>query len=397
MRNNKKLILALVFLASVCSFSFAQNKVIPFVPVNYRGTTYYAYCSCFAVINGVETLLAIDTGLDFTLVSFPVEPSENFWQWKSYGLYGSRYDFDLYEPQSFIINGEDFSKGVHIAELPDNVKSKWNKDGEGGILGFDVLTESGSVFKISPTNGNIEFAEDFDTDGYESCDMYVVDNKCIVKVYVDGQEIWAIIDTGYMEGTFALPVLESKKIKRLQEFVRCDGDEELETVYLMKNVRVFDRYVKETFGYVETPFTNTGVAKFAVIGKEFLRNYELIFNLKESKLYYKRNSDFKFHEIDVSRMSTGILETYFTPYTGKYIVTRVLKGSEADKKGIRPNQEIYSENGLLASYVYEQLLAGNYEPLKQLESEGKSAKKLKLVIKEGENLKEITLKKRKIF
>ncbi|MBR0099493.1 MAG: hypothetical protein IJP90_07225, partial [Treponema sp.] len=80
-----------------------------------------------------------------------------------------------------------------------------------------------------------------------------------------------------------------------------------------------------------------------------------------------------------------------------YIVTRVLKGSEADKKSIRPNQEIYSENGLLASYVYEQLLDGNYEPLKQLESEGKSAKKLKLVIKEGENLKEITLKKRKIF
>lgn len=397
MRNNKKLILALVFLASVCSFSFAQNKVIPFVSVDYRGTTCYAYCSCRAVINGVETLLAIDTGADYTLVTFPVEPSENFRQLKSHRLYGSLYDFDLYEPKSFIINGEDFSKGVHVAEFPDNVKSKWNKDGEGGILGFDVLTESGSVFKISPTNGNIEFAEDFDTDGYESCDMYVVDNKCIVKVYVDGQEIWAIIDTGYMEGTFALPVLESKKIKRLQESVRCDGDEKLETVYLMKNVRVFDRYVEETFGYVETPFANAGGDQFAVIGKEFLRNYELIFNLKESKLYYKRNSDFKFHEIDVSRMSTGILETYFTPYTGKYIVTRVLKGSEADKKGIRPNQEIYSENGLLASYVYEQLLDGNYEPLKQLESEGKSAKKLKLVIKEGENLKEITLKKRKIF
>lgn len=394
----KKQTLTLVFFALLSSLVLAQNKVIPFVSVDYRGTTYYAYCSCRAVINGVETLLAIDTGADYTLVSFPVKPSENFRQLKSHRLYGSLYDFDLYEPHSFIINGEDFSKGVYVAELPENAKSKWKKDGqEGGILGFDVLTEYGSVFKISPMNGNIEFAEDFDTDGYESCDMYVVDNKCIVKVSADGQEMWAIIDTGYLEGTFALPVLDSKKIKRLQEFVRCDGEEKVETVYLMKNVRVFDRYVKETFGYVETPFANADGDQFAVIGKEFLSKYELIFNLKESKLYYKRNSDFKFHEIDVSRMSTGILETYFTPDTGKYIVTRVLKGSEADKKGIRPNQEIYSENGILASDVYEQLLAGNYEPLKQLESEAKSAKKLKIVIKDGDKLKEITLKKRKIL
>lgn len=391
---SKKLAVLAVLLAAVNTFIFAQNKVIPFETVNYNGKSYYAYCICRASINGIDTLLAIDTGMNFTLVPFPVEPSGHFQMWLSYGLYNSHYDFDAYQAQSFIINGEDFSNGAYIAEFPDDVKAKWTKF---GILGFDLIAATGSVFRISPTNGNIEFSDDFDTTGYESCELWVNKNQCYVKISVDGEQIWAILDTGYLDGTLALPVFDSKKFKKLQMFALHDEEEALDTVYLVKNVKVFDIDEKEIRGYVETPFKNCeDVKQFALIGKKFLNNYELIFNLKESKLYYKRNSDFRFYEFYASNTETGIVESNLTP-DGHYFIRKVLKGSDADKKGIRVNQEIYSLNGILIKDVFEQFLAGNTEAFNQLDKKIASQKKLRMTILDGDNMKEVVLKKRKIF
>ena len=389
---SKKLTALATFFVAINTFIFAQNKVIPFETVNYNGKSYYAYCVCRASINGIDTPLAIDTGTNFTLVPFPVEQTKYFQWWLSYGLYDSRYDFKAYQAQSFIINGEDFSNGAYIAEFPDDVKAKWTKF---GILGFDLIAATGSVFRISPTNGNIEFSDAFDTTGYESCELWVNENKCYVKISVDGEQIWAILDTGYLDGTLALPVFESKKFKKLQMFALHDEEETLDTVYIVKNVKVFDIDEKEIRGYVETPFKNCEDAEFAFIGKKFLNNYELIFNLKESKLYYKRNSDFRFYEFP-REDGTGIKEYYLTP-DGHYLVTKVVKGSEADKKGIRVNQEIYSLNGILIKDVYEQFSKGNLELIKQLDNEIHSGKKLRITIRDGDNLKEVVLKKRKIF
>lgn len=383
----------LSFFAAVNTFIFAQNKVIPFETVNFNGKSYYAYCVCRASINGIDTPLAIDTGANFTLVPFPVEPSGHFQRWLSYGLYDSRYDFDAYQAQSFIINGEDFSRGAYIAEFPDDVKQKWP---DFGVLGFDLIAATGSVFKISPTNGNIEFSDDFDTTGYESCELWVNKNQCYVKISVDGEQIWAILDTGYLDGTLALPVFESKKFKKLQMFALHDEEETLDTVYLVKNVKVFDIDEREIRGYPETPFKNCEDAEFALIGKKFLNNYELIFNLKEAKLYYKRNSDFRFYEFYASKAETGIVESNLTT-DGHYFIRKVLKGSDADKKGIRVNQEIYSLNGILIKDVFEQFLAGNTEAFNQLYKKIASQKKLRITIRDGDNLKEVVLKKRKIF
>lgn len=391
---SKKLTALATFFVAINTFIFAQNKVIPFETVNYNGKSYYAYCICRASINGIDTLLAIDTGMNFTLVPFPVEPSGHFQRWLSYGLYNSHYDFDAYQAQSFIINSEDFSTGAYIAGFPNDAQQKWPNF---GVLGIDLIAATGSVFKISPTNGNIEFSDDFDTTGYESCEMKVNENQCYVKISVDGEQLWAILDTGYLDGTLALPILDSKKIKRLQMFAVHDGEETLDTVYLAKNLKVFDIDEKEIRGYVETPFKNReDVKHFALIGKKFLNNYELIFNLKESKLYYKRNSDFRFYEVDARKPGTGIIESYLTP-NGHYLITKVLKGSEAYKKGIRVNQEIYSVNGILIKDVYEQFSTGNLESFKQLDKETNSGKKLRITIRDGDNLKEVVLKKRKIF
>lgn len=390
---SKKLAVLAVLLAAVNVFIFSQNKVIPFETVNFNGKSYYAYCVCRASINGIDTPLAIDTGANFTLVPFPVEPTKYFQWWLSYGLYDSRYDFKAYQAQSFIINGEDFSNGAYIAEFPDDVKAKWTKF---GILGFDLIAATGSVFRISPTNGNIEFSDAFDTTGYESCELWVNENKCYVKISVDGEQVWATLDTGYLGGTLALPVFDSKKFKKLQMFALHDEEETLDTVYLVKNVKVFDIDEKETRGYLETPFKNREDAEFALIGKDFLEHYELIFNLKESKLYYKRNSDFRFYEFYASKAETGIVESNLTT-DGHYFIRKVLKGSDADKKGIRVNQEIYSLNGILIKDVFEQFLAGNTEAFNQLYKKIASQKKLRITIRDGDNLKEVVLKKRKIF
>lgn len=338
-------------------------KSIPFYSVTLNNNSLYDYCKTSAIINGKKTILTIDTAADFSLTTSPITESNNYIHYKSYRLYNNYYDLIAYKPLNFLINDEDFSDCTFVAEFPNEIKKQWKLDEQDyGILGLDALKNKNSIFKISSLKNQIEFSNNFDKSTYSKCKIIYRENKCFIEIKANNSNLLALIDTGF-DGTIAFP----KTLKNNKKYINFSILENDSTVIeksalIIRNLNVLDIKEDSPLVYLCSPFDNTN---FALIGKSFLKNYELIFDFIENFLYYKRNSNFCVYDFDSRKKTCGISQIRFNT-EGDLVVSKIFENTTAANKHIKINQKIYSINGILADDIYKDILLGNYEKLNLL-------------------------------
>lgn len=368
------------------------TKSIPFYSVTINNNSLYDYCKTSAIINGKKTILTIDTAADFSLTTSPITESNNYIHYKSYRLYNNYYDLIAYKPLNFLINDVDFSDCTFVAEFPNEIKKQWKLDEQDyGILGLDALKNKNSIFKISSLKNQIEFSNNFDKSIYSKCKIIYRENKCFIEIKANNSNLLALIDTGY-DGTIAFP----KTLKNNKKYINFSILENDSTVIeksalIIRNLNVLDIKEDSPLVYLCSPFDNT---KFALIGKSFLKNYELIFDFIENFLYYKRNSNFCVYDFDSRKKTCGISQIRFNT-EGDLVVSKIFENTTAANKHIKINQKIYSINGILADDIYKDILSGNYEKLNLLKEILDTNDILKFTVYLDNNeLKEVILRKK---
>lgn len=368
------------------------TKSIPFYSVTLNNNSLYDYCKTSAIINGKKTILTIDTAADFSLTTSPITESKNYIHYKSYRLYNNYYDLIAYKSLNFLINDEDFSYCTFVAEFPNEIKKQWKVDEQDyGILGLDALKNKNSIFKISSLKNQIEFSNNFDKSTYSKCKIIYRENKCFIEIKANNSNLLALIDTGY-DGTIAFP----KTLKNNKKYINFSILENDSTVIeksalIIRNLNVLDIKEDSPLGYLCSPFENTN---FALIGKSFLKNYELIFDFIENFLYYKRNSNFCVYDFDSRKKTCGISQIRFNT-EGALVVSKIFENTTAANKHIKINQKIYSINGILADDIYKDILSGNYEKLNLLKEILDTNDILKFTVYLDNNeLKEVILRKK---
>lgn len=368
------------------------TKSIPFYSVTINNNSLYDYCKTSAIINGKKTILTIDTAADFSLTTSPITESNNYIHYKSYRLYNNYYDLIAYKPLNFLINDEDFSDCTFVAEFPNEIKKQWKlNEQDYGILGLDALKNKNSIFKISSLKNQIEFSNNFDKSTYSKCKIIYRENKCFIEIKANNSNLLALIDTGF-DGTIAFP----KTLKNNKKYINFSILENDSTVIeksalIIINLNVLDIKEDSPLVYLCSPFDNTN---FALIGKSFLKNYELIFDFIENFLYYKRNSNFCVYDFDSRKKTCGISQIRFNT-EGDLVVSKIFENTTAANKHIKINQKIYSINGILADDIYKDILSGNYEKLNLLKEILDTNDILKFTVYLDNNeLKEVILRKK---
>lgn len=122
------------------------------------------------------------------------------------------------------------------------------------------------------------------------------------------------------------------------------------------------------------PFTG------GLIGSEILRRFNLVFNYPQREIHLEPNSHFE-DQFDYAYTGLGI---YYV--NGKNVVVDVIENSPAEKGGFKVDDEIISVGNNFSNNIQQ------YKNLLQVPNE-----KLKIIVKRGKELMELTLRTKSIL
>lgn len=313
-----------------------------------------------ADVNGKRGRYFWDTGSFVSLVNCKTDNLKVAY-YGSLALSSASNNLTYYTLNKIKINNKVLYTESEVCKVTDSLQEKvLIPEGLDGLLGINIF--EGYWCEVNFEKLKIILTKNKPENFKQSVSTTLENNYLTITADIDGIATRFVIDTGF-NLTMGFPDSILQKKTKTDIFTVATSEIRDYSLIHINEISLFNKNISNRYVLTNTPYSQIGISGgYGVIGLNFLKNYNLLFDLtslrllKTTDIYYQPiNTMPKFMDLMGKIPESGIINAYRIPEGLKILY--IMKEKQLYQKGVLSNSIITKVNNIaIADYSPKQVV-----------------------------------------